>query len=122
MKRWDGTVFRRFWAIAKLYWLGPEKWRALGLLAILLALLAAYTQLSVQLNEQQGEMVSALSQTDSERFWRNVWLFLGVLGLYVPIFAGYRYLRSRLGLAWRRWATARYLDRYMSDRSFYDAL
>lgn len=122
MKRFDLTVFRRFWAIAKLYWLGPEKWRALGLLALILGLLTAYTQLSVQINEQQGEMVSALSQADSDRFWRNVWLFLGVLGLYVPIFAGYRYLSSRLGLAWRRWATERYLDRYMANRSFYDAL
>lgn len=122
MKRFDLTVFRRFWAIAKLYWLGPEKWRALGLLAIILGLLATYTRLSVEINEQQGEIISALSQADSERFWRNVWLFLGVLGLYVPIFSGYRYLSNRLGLAWRRWETERYLNRYMDNRSFYDAL
>ncbi|MGK7928800.1 MAG: ABC transporter ATP-binding protein/permease [Spirulina sp.] len=122
MERFNLKIFRRFWAIAKPYWLGPEKWKALGLLAFLLIVLVTYTQLSVVLNEQQGTIVSSLAAKDEPRFWRAVWFFLGILVVYVPIFAGSSYLREKLDLFWRRWLTNFYINRYFANRSFYDLL
>ncbi|TVQ45399.1 MAG: ABC transporter ATP-binding protein/permease [Gloeocapsa sp. DLM2.Bin57] len=120
MNRINLTVVKRFWAIAKLYWLGEEKKGALTLLALLAVLLVAYTQLSVQLNTQQGELFSALSQQDTSRFWRTVWIYLGVLVVYVPLFAGFSYLQRRLGLYWRRWLTYHFLGKYFGNRAFYN--
>ncbi|NEO27462.1 MAG: ABC transporter ATP-binding protein, partial [Kamptonema sp. SIO4C4] len=91
MRRFNLQVFKRFWAIAKAYWFGEQKWQALGLLALLIVLLVAYTQLSVALNREQGNLVSALSQQNADRFYRTVWIFFGILVVYVPIFAGFRY-------------------------------
>jgi putative ATP-binding cassette transporter len=119
MERFNVKSFQRFWAIAQAYWFGEEKWKARGLLLLIVVLLLGYTGLSVVLNNQRGELISALSGKDESRFWHTVVIFLGVLVVYAPLLAGYTYLRDRLGLEWRRWLTGRFVDRYFSDRAFY---
>lgn len=120
MRRFNLQIFNRFWAIAKLYWLGNEKKGALTLLAGLGILLIAYTQLSVILNSLQGGLISSLSEKNEARFWETVKNFFFVLIVYVPLFAGFSYVQSKLGLYWRRWLTGRFLNKYFSNRAFYN--
>lgn len=119
MDRLNFNVFQQFWAIAKSYWFGDEKWQARGLLLGVVLFLLAYTGLSVVLNNKRGVLISALSAQDEPRFWQTVTIFLVVLVLYAPLLAGYRYLRDRLSLQWRRWLTNRFLDHYFRDRAYY---
>ena len=119
MQRFNLEIFQRFWTIAKTYWFSDEKWKARGLLLLIVVLLLAYTGLSVVLNNQRGELISALSAKNESRFWQTVVIFIGVLVVYAPLLAGYTYLRDRLGLAWRRWLTTNFVDRYFADRAFY---
>ncbi|MBW4582885.1 MAG: ABC transporter ATP-binding protein/permease [Tildeniella nuda ZEHNDER 1965/U140] len=120
MDRLNLQVFRQFWAIAKTYWFSEEKWQARGLLLGVVLFLLAYTGLSVVLNTKRGVLISALSAKDEARFWETVVIFIGVLVLYAPLLAGYRYLRDRLSLQWRRWLTNRFLDNYFGDRAYYN--
>ena len=120
MERFNFKVFRRFWAIARAYWYGEEKWKARGLLLLIVLLLLGYTGLSVLLNTQRGELISALSAQSESRFWKTVGIFLGILVVYAPLLAGYTFLRDRLGLAWRRWLTDSFINRYFQNRSFYN--
>ncbi len=120
MERFNLTGFRRFWAIAKAYWFGDEKWKASGLLLLIAVFLLGYTGLSVVLNNKRGVLISALSAKDEARFWETVLVFIGVLVAYAPLMAGYDYLQKRLGLEWRRWLTGRFVSDYFSDRAFYD--
>ncbi|HZG40842.1 MAG TPA: ABC transporter ATP-binding protein/permease [Nodosilinea sp.] len=120
MGRFNLTGFRRFWAIAKSYWFGDEKWKAGGLLLLIAVFLLGYTGLSVVLNNKRGVMISALSARDEARFWETVLVFIGVLVAYAPLMAGYDYLQKRLGLEWRRWLTGRFVGDYFRDRAFYD--
>ncbi|MGB7086759.1 MAG: SbmA/BacA-like family transporter, partial [Phormidesmis sp.] len=119
MGRFNFEVFRRVGAIAKPYWFGDEKWKARGLLVLIVLLLLGYTGLSVLLNTQRGELISALSAKSESRFWQTVAIFLGILVVYAPLLASYTFLRDRLGLAWRRWLTDSFIGRYFSDRAFY---
>jgi putative ATP-binding cassette transporter len=119
MDRLNFKVFQQFWTIAKTYWQGDEKWQARGLLSLVVLLLLAYTGLSVVLNNKRGVLISALSAKDEPRFWQTVIIFIGVLVLYAPLLAGYRFLRDRLSLQWRRWLTNRFLDNYFRDRAYY---
>jgi len=119
MRGLNFRVFSRFWAIAKLYWLGNEKKGALILLGILGLLLVGYTQLSVLLNTAQGGLISTLAAKDAEKFWQTVLRFLLILVVYVPLFAGFSYTQSKLGLYWRRWLTENFLTKYFTNRSFY---
>lgn len=119
MERFNLQVLRRFWKIAISYWNSEEKWQARGLLLLVMVLSLGYTGLSVLLNNRRGVMISALSAQDESRFWQTIVIFLGVLVAYAPIFAGYTYLRDRLGLQWRRWLTNRYVDNYFGNRAYY---
>ena len=120
MERFNLKGFRRFWAIARSYWLGDEKWKAGGLLLLIAVFLLGYTGLSVVLNNKRGVLISSLSAQDEARFWETVLVFWGVLVAYAPLLAGYDYLQKRLGLEWRRWLTGRFVADYFSDRAFYD--
>ncbi|MEL6555654.1 MAG: ABC transporter ATP-binding protein/permease, partial [Cyanobacteria bacterium J06621_11] len=120
MERFNFKVFKRFWAIAKAYWFGEDKWKARGLLLLIVVLLLGYTGLSVLLNTQRGELISSLSAQSESRFWKTVGIFLGILVVYAPLLAGYTFLRDRLGLAWRRWLTDSFIERYFCDRAFYN--
>lgn len=120
MERFNFTVIRRFWAIAKSYWSSDQKWQARGLLLLVVILSLGYTGLSVVLNNQRGAMISALSGQDESRFWHTIVIFAGVLVAYAPIYAGYTYVRDRLGLQWRQWLTEHFIDHYFQDRAFYN--
>jgi vitamin B12/bleomycin/antimicrobial peptide transport system ATP-binding/permease protein len=120
MQRFNLTVFRQFWAIAKSYWSSDDKWRARGLLLAVILLSLGYTGLSVLLNNKRGVLISALSARDEARFWQTILVFTGTLVVYAPLFAGYVYLRDRLGVEWRKWLTNSFLDRYFQNRSFYN--
>ncbi len=111
---------KQFWDVAKLYWISNEKWGAYRFLALILILLAIFTPLGVELNTQQGNLISALSTYDADRFWATVVIFLAIMLSYVPLFAGFNYLSSLLGLSWRRWLTHYFLHKYFRHRAYYD--
>jgi vitamin B12/bleomycin/antimicrobial peptide transport system ATP-binding/permease protein len=120
MHRFNLTIFRQFWSIAKSYWSSDEKWKARGLLLLVILLSLGYTGLSVLLNNKRGELISSLSVRDEARFWQTILIFAGTLVVYAPLYAGYVYLRDRLALNWRRWLTDHFIDRYFQKRAFYN--
>jgi putative ATP-binding cassette transporter len=117
--RFNLIIFKQFWSIAQSYWSSDEKWRARGLLLLVVLLSLGYTGLSVLLNNKRGALISALSAHDEARFWQAILVFAGTLVVYAPLYAGYIYLRDRLGLQWRQWLTHRFIDRYFENRAFY---
>ena len=90
------------------------------MLALLVLLLIGRTEFIVVFNDQSGEFTSALAARDSARFWHSMRVFGGALVIAVPIYGFYYYVRDRLGIGWRRWLTGTFLDKYLSNRAFYD--
>ena len=113
-------LLRQFWGIAIPYWRHEEKWKATGLLVLLVALLLGQTGFAVLFNEQTGEFTSALAAHDSERFWQAIRWCLALVAGAVPIYAFYYFVRDTLGNHWRRWLTHRFLVGYFRDRHFYE--
>lgn len=115
----NARLWHRFIAIARPYWLSDERWRAWGMLALLVLLLLGQTAFNVLFNHETGEFTSALAARDADRFWASVWRFGMVLAAAVPIYALYFYVRDTLGLRWRRWLTDSFLKRYFHQRAYY---
>lgn len=113
------AAWRQFLQVARPYWRGHQKKAAWGLLGLLILLMLAETQFAVMLNNQTGEMTSALAARDGDRFWASVWACLGILAFAVPIYAFYYYMRDAFANHWRRWLTGRFLDGYLGQRRYY---
>ncbi|HEX5804222.1 MAG TPA: ABC transporter ATP-binding protein/permease [Azospira sp.] len=120
MQTADKQLWQRFLALAAPYWRGDEKWKAWGLLALLVILVLGQIRFAVLFNEQTGEFTSALAARDEPRFWDAIKVCLGLLVAAVPIYAFYYYVRDKLGINWRRWLTSRFLDSYFGHRRFYE--
>ncbi|PXW95020.1 putative ATP-binding cassette transporter [Sphaerotilus hippei] len=112
-------LWQRFAVTALPYWQSDERWRAMGLLGLLVVLLLGQTAFNVLFNQETGEFTSALAARDAPRFWASIWRYTAILGAAVPIYALYYYVRDTLGLRWRRWLTTRFLARYFSQRAYY---
>lgn len=114
------AAWKQFVKVAKPYWLGEEKKKAWSLLLLLIVLMLFETKFAVMLNNQAGEMTSALAAQDGDRFWKSVRACLFVLAFAVPIYAFYYYMRDLFANQWRRWLTSRFLDGYLKGRKYYE--
>ncbi len=114
------AAWKQFLGVAKPYWLGDEKHRAWTLLLLLIVLMLVETKLAVMLNEQAGEMTSALAGRERDRFWTSVRACLLILAFAVPTYAFYYYMRDVFANQWRRWLTSRFLDGYLQGRKYYE--
>ena len=113
------AAWKQFLGVAKPYWLGDQKGKAWSLLLLLIVLMLVETKLAVMLNDQSGEMTSALAGKDADRFWTSVRSCLFILALAVPAYAFYYYMRDLFANQWRRWLTGRFLDGYLGGRTYY---
>ncbi|WP_029525024.1 ABC transporter ATP-binding protein/permease [Polaromonas glacialis] len=115
----NARLWHRFAAIARPYWFSEERWRARGLLVLLVVVLLGQTAFNVLFNQETGEFTSALAARDAGRFWASIWRYTAILVAAVPIYALYYYVRDTLGLRWRRWLTDAFLARYFDQRAYY---
>ena len=113
-------LWRRFWRLAKPFWVNEERWAARRLLLWVVLLLLAETQFNVLFNRQSGEIASALAAKDPDRFWGAIQVFLAALVVAVPVYAYYYYQRDTLAITWRQWLTRRVLGEYLSERRYYE--
>lgn len=119
MNQFEPQLWRQYWKIAKLYWFSQEKWPAIGLFILLIFLSLVSTVLLLLLSIFLGEVTSALTDQDSERFRQAVIIFLGMIVIGVPLLSYKIYLQASLGLYWRRWLTDYFIRGYFSGQSFY---
>ena len=113
-------LFKRFWKIASLYWLGEEKWGAITLFSTLIMFNLVATHFNVIANTQQGDVLSALAAQDGNRFWTTTKYLFGVYLILTVNWGGYNYIRKKLTLYWRRWLTRDFLGKYFQNRAFYE--
>ncbi len=113
------SALQRFLTVARPYWMGERRVWAWCFLAGLIVLMLGETQFAVLLNNQTGELTSALAARDEPRFWAAVHAMLWIMAFAVPIFAIYYYARDAYANDWRRWLTNRFLDGYLRERRYF---
>ena len=118
-KKFNLDLLKNFWSIAQLYWFSEQKWRARGLLLLVIVLLGTFTVFNLFLTNQRAEFISALSAQNPERFWRSIIGFFSTVVIAVPFVSSYSFFRQKLSVFWRRWMTHSFMKNYLSDRSFY---
>ncbi len=113
------NLFRAFWQLFKGYWTSEEKWKAIGLFAIVIGLNFAMVWLLVQINTWYNEFYNALQEYEKESFWPLVGKFTGLAFIYIMIAVYAIYLRQLLQIRWRTWMTKNYLNSWMKNQTYY---
>ena len=112
-------LFRGFWSLFKGYWSSEDKWKARGLLAVVIALTFAMVYLLVKLNEWYNTFYNALQNYEAESFWPLIGRFSAIAFVYIMIAVYAVYLRQMLQIKWRTWMTNNYLRSWMDGQTYY---
>ena len=110
---------KSLWYLCRGYWCSEEKWRARGLLGVVILLNFVAVYLLVQLNNWYNEFYNALQVYQYELFWPLIGKFTFLAFLYIAIAVYAIYLRQMLQLRWRVWMTKRYLARWLDKQVYY---
>ncbi len=120
MNRFDWQLLRKFWAIAKLYWQSSEKRGAWVLLFLLGVLSLSVSGLNVAISFVGRFFQNALVAKNQPEFWRYLFIYAGVFVVGTPIVVVYRFVNRKLGIYWRQWLTGHFLEKYFSNRAYYE--
>src|SRR5262249_36829742 len=113
------SVWTRFVRIAKLYLTSDQRWRAYGLLAILLTLLLTISGLNVAISYVGRDFMTAIAARQPQPFYLLALVYVGVFAAATAAGAFARYFEYLLGLSWREWLTDHFLKLYLAGRAYF---
>lgn len=119
MKEEQKKMHQIFWRLFKGYWSSEEKWKARGMLTVVISLNFAAVYLLVRINNWYNEFYNALQAYDYSQFWPLIGKFTFLAFLYIAIAVYAIYLRQMLQIRWRTWMTNCYLADWMKKQVYY---
>lgn len=84
-----------------------------------IALTLLNSGISVAFSYISRDFYTALNNRDEAMFYEKIELFFVALLFAVPVSVYYRFIREKLSIYWREALTAKVLDKYYSNRTFY---
>lgn len=105
--------------LAKPYFQSGEKWQARGLLLAIILLNLATVYMAVQFNDWNRVFYDALQAKDEPVFWQQLTRFTYLAFGSIVIVVYKFYLTQVLEMRWRKWMTGYYLQRWLSNQTFY---
>ncbi|WP_295456519.1 ABC transporter transmembrane domain-containing protein [uncultured Thiodictyon sp.] len=113
------NAWPRFWGMVKAL-LGSEAGpKAQRFAALLVFFLLSISALNVVNSYVARDFMTAIESKEMGNFIKYALLYIIVFGISTAIAVFHRYCEERLGLLWRRWLTARAIDKYMGDHIFF---
>jgi vitamin B12/bleomycin/antimicrobial peptide transport system ATP-binding/permease protein len=110
---------RQAWELTWPYWKSEEKWSAIGLLVLIVALNLFSVWLNVRFNRWNNDFYNALQEYNWSEFWYQFGIF-GAIAFAMIVDAVYAlYLRQILHIRWRRWLTDGYLHNWLDNQNYY---
>ncbi|MDF2568577.1 MAG: bacA 4 [Sporomusa sp.] len=107
------------WNLTREYWRSEEKWRAGGLLAVIITLNLTYVYILVLINTWFNRFYNALQNFDKEEVFSALGEFSLLAAFYIIVAVYQLYLRQMLEIKWRRWMTHKYLNTWLKDQMYY---
>ena len=110
---------KRVVKLAMPYFQSDQKWQARGLLLAIVLLNLATVYVAVLFNDWNGVFYDALQAKNETVFWQQMGVFsyLAFGGIVIAVYKFY--LTQILEMRWRKWMTTYYLQRWLSNQTFY---
>ncbi len=127
------TGLREGWGLAKPYFVGDEKWAAIGLLAAVIFLNLMLTALNVDNTYWTKYEYDALQNKDFHEFLQVLFTFkivpefpylivgyAGYAAVFIVVAVYAIYLNQMLQIRWRQWMTRDFSTKWLADRAYYN--
>lgn len=124
-------ALRDAWALARPYWSSEEKWKARGLLAVIVVLQLGLVALNVLLTYWQNAFYNTMQSKDGDAFTQLLLLghrledgnfmpgFSILATLYIVVAVYALYLNQALQIRWRRWLVGHMLSDWLGRHAYY---
>ena len=117
------TISRQFfkdvWFLTKSYWQSEEKKKAFFLLGCIIVLTLGVVYMLVLLNQWNNRFYNALQNYQTETIFHELYVFSGLAAVYIILAVYSYYLQQCLIINWRKWLTARFLDTWLKNKTYY---
>ena len=110
---------RKVWALSLPYFQSEQKWKARGLLALIIVLNLGTVYMSVLINAWNAVFYDALQAKNQTVFWEQLWRFTYLAFSFVVLAVYKFYVTQLLELRWRAWMTTHTMARWMAHKAFY---
>jgi putative ATP-binding cassette transporter len=105
-------------SIGKAFFVSSMRWRAVGALSAIIALLLTLNALNVANSYVGRNFMTAIALRDRVQYIRFAILYLGVFAASAVTGVSQQFVQDRLALSWRDWLTQHLLGRYLSGHTF----
>ncbi|MGZ5884111.1 MAG: ABC transporter ATP-binding protein/permease [Burkholderiaceae bacterium] len=115
----DQTNWKAVWQLILPYWRSEEKWKARGLLFVIISFALGMVYLNVLFNSWNRDIFNALQEKNFTAFKDLLWRFSYLAFIYISISIYKVYVSQSLEMRWRAWLTRQYLNEWLANRVFY---
>lgn len=112
--------FNDVWYLTKSYWQSEEKKKAFFLLSCIIALTLGVVYMLVLLNQWNNRFYNALQNYATETIFHELYVFSGLAAVYIILAVYSYYLQQCLIINWRKWLTARFLETWLKNKTYYN--
>ncbi|MDR2789298.1 MAG: ABC transporter ATP-binding protein/permease [Candidatus Accumulibacter sp.] len=107
------------WRLLLPYWVSEERWRARGLLALIIVIDWGQTYLSVRFSYWQRNYWDALAEHDAAAFWGLMWVYPAIVAFWSVSATARTWFFQALEMRWRAWMTDVFLHHYLDENAYY---
>ena len=117
------TISKQFFKdvlyLTRSYWQSEEKKKAFFLLGCIIALTLGIVYMLVLLNQWNNRFYNALQNYATDTIFHELYVFSGLAAIYIILAVYSYYLQQCLIINWRKWLTARFLDIWLKNKTYY---
>jgi putative ATP-binding cassette transporter len=113
------TTLATIWRLAIPYFRSEDRWPGRLLLGAVVSIELAVVGVTVLINQWNARFYNALQDRNWDSFVTELMIFCALAACYVVLRVYQLYLNQWLQIRWRRWMTARYIERWLDGANHY---
>lgn len=115
----NNTNWRAVWRLIKPFWSSEQKWKAWGLLTVIIALVLGMVYINVRITNWNRDLYDSLEQKNFPVFKALLWQFTYLAFTYIVVAIYRSYLVQSLQFRWRAWMTDKYMATWLANQAYY---
>lgn len=115
----NNTNWHAVWHLIKPFWNSEQKWKAVGLLIIIIILVLSMIYINVHITNWNRDLYDSLEQRNFATFKTLLWRFAYLVLIYIVVAIYRSYLMQLLQFHWRAWMTSNYMGTWLSNQIYY---